>query len=115
MITGQPGTYRTAEEGRARLVCTVDEGGRRGKELLIGGRHPCPGQRTGVFDLLPALAVTPPMQHTARPELLSEFGILWIILGLGLLLGIEDVRLSLRGLREPRRPQGGGTRKRGRS
>ena len=75
-------------------MCPVDEGGRRGKELLIGGRHPRPGQRAGVVDLLPALTVTPRMQHAARPKRLPEFGILRVIVGLGLLLGIEVVEVA---------------------
>ena len=82
------------KKGVPVLVRPVDERGRRGKELLIGGRHPLPGQRAGILDLLPALAVTPRMEHAARPELLPEFGILRIVVGLGLLLGIEVVEIA---------------------
>ena len=68
--------------------------GRRGEDLLDRRSASRSGERAGVFDRLPALAVTPRMQHAARPELLPELGILRIVVGLGLLLGIEVVEIA---------------------
>ena len=58
------------------------------------GRHARAGQRTGVLDRLPALAVRPGVQHAARAVLLLELGILRVVVGLRLLLGVEVVEVA---------------------
>ena len=67
---------------------------RRGVDLLIDGLHPLAGERTGVLDLLAALAVAPRVQHAARAVLLPELGILRVVVGLRLLLGVQVVEVA---------------------
>ena len=53
-----------------------------------------PGERAGVLDLLPALAVAPRVQHAARAVLLPELGVLRVVVGLRLLLGVQVVEVA---------------------
>ena len=60
------------EERLAGVVGGLDELLGRRQELVVAGLHPLLGQRTGVLDLLAALAVRPAVQHAARAVLLLE-------------------------------------------
>ena len=82
------------EERLVGLVRLVDEAQRVLRDLVVDGLHALLGQRPGVLDLLPALAVGPAMQHAPRPELLLELRILRIVGILGLLFGVEVIEVA---------------------
>ena len=63
-------------------------------DLLVDGFHALLGQRTGVLDRLPALAVGQAVEHATRPELLLEFGVLGIVRQFRLFLGVEVVEIA---------------------
>ena len=62
--------------------------------LVVDGLHALLGERTGVLDLLPALAVGPAMQDAARPEQLLEPRVLRIVGVFGLLFGVQVVEVA---------------------
>ena len=57
---------------------------------VVDGLHALLGQRAGILDL----AVRRALDDTARPELLSELGILRVVLVLRFLFGIEVVEVA---------------------
>jgi hypothetical protein len=62
------------EERLAVLVRAVDEIPRCRPGFVVDRLHPLFRQRSGVLDLLAALAVGPAVQHSARAEVLPEVG-----------------------------------------
>src|SRR4051794_39842976 len=62
--------------------------------LFVDGFHAFLGQRAGINDGLPALAVGETVKHTAGSELLSEFGVFGIVGQLRLFLGVEVVEIA---------------------
>src|SRR3990170_4495531 len=82
------------EEGLAVLDRLLDELLFGGVDFQINGWHPCLGERTGVLDLLPALAVGPRMEYTARAVFLLKLGILRVVIGFGLFLSVEVVEIA---------------------
>src|SRR6266704_2146620 len=58
------------------------------------GFHALLCERAGILDGLAALAIGLALEHAARTELLSERGILRIVLVLGFLLGIEVIEVA---------------------
>ena len=62
--------------------------------LVIDGFHALLGQRTGVLDLLSALAISPAVQHASGSEMLLERRVLRIVRVLRLLLGVEVVEVA---------------------
>ena len=63
-------------------------------DLLVDGLHPLLGERPGVLDLLPALAVRPAVEHAAGTEALLELRVLRVVRVLGLLLGVQVVEVA---------------------
>ncbi len=74
----------------AGLVLAPDEVDGRGYGLVIHGLHALLGQRPRILDL----AVRSGLDHATRSELPTELGILWVVLVLGLLLGVEVVEVA---------------------
>ena len=64
------------------------------EEFLVDRLHALLGQRAGVLDRLPALAVGLALQDAARAELLLEFRVLGIVLVLRLLLGVKVIEVA---------------------
>src|SRR5215470_5870611 len=64
------------------------------EELFVNGLHALGVERTGVLDLLCAIRHGPAVEHTARPKLLFELGVLGVVGALGLLFGIEVVEIT---------------------
>src|SRR5215212_7803430 len=62
--------------------------------LFVDGFHALLGQRAGINDDLPALAVGETVKHTAGSELLPEFGVFGIVGQLRLFLGVEVVEIA---------------------
>ena len=62
------------EEWLAVFVRAVDEVPRRRSGFVVYRLHALFRQRSGVLDLLPALAVGVTMEHAARAVLLPELG-----------------------------------------
>ena len=63
-------------------------------DLLVDGLHALLGQRAGVLDRLPALAVGQAVEHAARAELLLERRVLGIVGQLGLFLGVQVIEIA---------------------
>src|SRR5262249_30235511 len=82
------------EEWALGLLCALDEVYRGGEDLLVDGFHALSGERPGVLDSLPALTVGPGVEHATWAELLAELGVLGIVWVLGLLFGIEVVKVA---------------------
>ena len=85
------------EEGHARLHLFANEGDGPLRHLIVDCLHALLGQRPGVFDRLPTLAVGFAVQHPARTEPLAEIReflgvrIVWVF---RLLLGVEMVEVA---------------------
>src|SRR4051795_3347012 len=62
--------------------------------LFVDGFHAFLGQRAGINDGLPALAIGETVKHTAGSELLPEFGVFGIVGQLRLFLGVEMVEIA---------------------
>jgi hypothetical protein len=65
-----------------------------GKDLAVDRFHALPGERPGVVDLLATPAVGPRVEYAPRSILLSEFGILRVVIGLRLLLRVQMVEVA---------------------
>src|ERR1700753_4314114 len=78
------GRIEPDEERIVRLGLTADENLGRTEELSVPRFHALGIQRTRVLDL----AVGGRLDHTARPELFLEFGVLRIKIALRLFLGV---------------------------
>src|SRR6516165_4398764 len=89
-----PGRIPPAEEGLAGLVLALDEVQGSSGNLSIDGLHALPGQRAGIFDLLRTVRLRPGVQDAARPKSLLEFGILWVVRILRLLLCVQMVEVA---------------------
>src|SRR3954466_14628099 len=63
-------------------------------DLFVDGFHAFLGQRAGINDGLPALAVGKTVKHTAGSELLPEFRVFGIVGQLGLFLGVEVIEIA---------------------
>ena len=85
------------EERLAGVVGGLDELLGRREELVVARLHPLLGQRTGVLDLLAALAVGPAVQHAAGPVFLLEVGEVLrvrIVHFLGFFLGVQVIQVA---------------------
>jgi hypothetical protein len=78
------------KKGLFAACCRSMKSKRRSQELLINRLHPFARQRTSVLDL----AIGKRMDHTARAELLLEFGILRVIDILWFLLRVEVIEIT---------------------
>src|SRR5262249_2366720 len=76
------------------LVDLIDETERMFGDLFVDCFHALHGERSGVLDLLSALAVSPAVQHAAGAKSLPELRVAWIVGVLRLLLGIEVVEVA---------------------
>ena len=62
---------------------------------FIGSFHPLSGERAGILDLLCAVRLSKRMDDAARPELLMELGVFWIVIGLGFFLCIQMIEVAI--------------------
>src|SRR3954447_22312982 len=62
--------------------------------LFVDGFHAFLGQRAGINDGLPALAIGETVKHTAGSELLPEFRVLGIVGQLRFFLGVEVIEIA---------------------
>jgi hypothetical protein len=83
-----------AEERLAGLMLALNEVECGGAELFVDGLHALPGQRTGILDRLSPVRLRPGAQNSSGSEPLLEFGILRVVGILGLLLGVEMVKVA---------------------
>ena len=63
-------------------------------DFVVDGFHALLGQRTGILDLLPALAVRPAVQHAPGSEPLLECRVLRIVRIFGFFLGIQVIEIA---------------------
>ena len=83
------------KNGLPSLWHLVDEGEGMVRHLFIDGLHALLGERTGILDLLSALAVRPGVQHAPGTEALLEGRVLRIVrVLLGFLFGVEVVEIA---------------------
>ena len=82
------------EEGLIRLGLLFHPCDRAIGDLLVDGFHALLGERTGVRDRLPALAVGQAMQHAAGTELLLERRIPGIVRQFRLFLRVEVIEIA---------------------
>ena len=64
------------------------------RDFLVDGFHALLGQRAGVRNRLPALAVSQAVEHAARSKLLLEFRILGIVGQFRLFLRVEVIEIA---------------------
>ena len=76
------------------MACFSIQARARRSDLFVDGFHALLGQRAGVRDRLPALAVGQAVEHAARSELLLEFRILGIVGQFRFFLGVEVIEVA---------------------
>src|SRR4051794_17672700 len=76
------------------LVALIDELEGVFGYLIIDGFHALAGKGTGIFDLLPTLAIYPTMEYASGAEPLLEIRVLRIVWVFWLFLGIEVVEIA---------------------
>src|SRR4051794_21402601 len=62
--------------------------------LFIDRFHALASERTGIFDLLPTVAICPAVEYPSGAEALLEFRVLRIVRVFRLLLGIEVIEIA---------------------
>ena len=82
------------KNGLSALACFSIQASARVGDLLVDGFHALLGQRAGVLDRLPALAVGHAVEHAARSELLLELRILGIVGQLRFFLGVQVIEVA---------------------
>ena len=82
------------KNGCSALACFSIQARAPRSDLLVDGFHALLGQRAGVRDRLPALAVGQAVEHAARSELLLEFRILGIVRQFRFFLGVEVIEIA---------------------
>ena len=86
---GHPG-----EKGLVGLVGPLHEVDCRVSELVVRCLHTLSRHGTGILNLLTTLAVSPAVDNATRAKLLPKFRILWIVVTLRFLLGIEVIEVA---------------------
>ena len=86
-----PGSGEPEEERLFSFYRTVDKVHAGGQELIVGSLHPLTSHRSGVYDR----SAGGGLDHSTRTVFLMESRILRIVVGLGLFLGVQVVKVAV--------------------